>query len=476
MPDLPERLGKYPITGVLGKGAMGIVYLGRDPVIRRPVAIKTIRKELIDDDDNAAHLSSRFRTEAQAAGALSHPSIVSVYEYGEDERFAYIAMEYVEGNSLREYIGRSTRFDEHDIVSIMVQLLEALAYAHAKGVWHRDIKPANIIVMSNGRIKLTDFGIARIESGDRTKTNVIMGTPGYIAPEVYLGEPADHRMDIFSSGVLMYQLLAGQAPFRGRPEAVMHDVCYHDPDPPSQVDSEHRWPQYDALVAHALQKQPAARFGGADAFRTAILAAYKRPLHEAIAESTIIPTTRPLAQPHPEPPGTPSPSRPVGLTASSGPPPTGWNETELGRIEKELAKHVGPVARVLVRRGAREHKQIGPLAQALAAHIDTLPDRAAFVRLVAGHQAPEPARVPAATADTSPSGPASAPSRIGTPVSEQDQALALRLLTVSIGPIARVVVKRAAQALGGDRRAFVDELARNIDAEGARDQFLRDMH
>lgn len=469
--DLPERLGKYPITGVLGKGAMGIVYLGRDPVIRRQVAIKTIRKELIDDDDNAAHLSSRFRTEAQAAGALSHPSIVSVYEYGEDERFAYIAMEYVEGNSLREYIARGTRFDEHDIVSIMVQLLEALAYAHAKGVWHRDIKPANIIVMSNGRIKLTDFGIARIESGDRTKTNVIMGTPGYIAPEVYLGEPADHRMDIFSSGVLMYQLLAQKPPFRGRPEAVMHDVCYHDPDPPSVVDAEHRWPQYDTLVAHALQKQPAARFGGADAFRTAILAAYKRPLHEAIAESTIIPTSRPPLQP--EPHGTPPLSRPPGLTASSGPPPTGWPEAELGRIEKALARHVGPVARVLVRRAAREHKQLPALAQALAAHIDTLPDRAAFVRAVAGQHA-EPARVPVATADTTPSAP-SAPSRIGTPVSEQDQERALRLLTSQIGPIARVVVRRAAQSLAGDRAAFLDALASNIDADLAREKFLRDM-
>ena len=124
--NIPERLGKYPITEVLGKGAMGVVYRGWDPVIKRPVAIKTIRKELIDDDDNAAHLSSRFRTEAQAAGALSHPSIVSVYEYGEDDRFAYIAMEYVEGNSLREYLERGAAFDERDTVSIMSQLLDAL--------------------------------------------------------------------------------------------------------------------------------------------------------------------------------------------------------------------------------------------------------------------------------------------------------------------------------------------------------------
>jgi len=264
---LPERLGKYPITAVLGKGAMGIVYRGHDPVIKRPVAIKTIRKELIDDDDKAEHLAGRFRTEAQAAGALNHPGIVSVYEYGEDAQYAYIAMEYVEGNSLREYLARGTRFDEHDTVSIMAQLLDALEYAHSKAVWHRDIKPANIIVMSNGRIKLTDFGIARIETADRTRTNVIMGTPGYIAPELYLGGQADQRIDIFAAGVLFYHLLAMQPPFRGRPEAVMHDVCYHDPEPPSEVDPEHRWPQYDALVAHALQKSPADRWPSPNAFR-----------------------------------------------------------------------------------------------------------------------------------------------------------------------------------------------------------------
>ncbi|HEV8312734.1 MAG TPA: serine/threonine-protein kinase, partial [Burkholderiaceae bacterium] len=276
--NIPDRLGKYPVTEVLGKGAMGIVYRAYDPVIKRPVAIKTIRKELIEDDEKAETLSGRFRREAQAAGALSHPGIVSVYEYGEDEQYAYIAMEYVEGNSLREYLARAPNFDEGDIVSIMVQLLEALEFAHNHAVWHRDIKPANILVMSNGRIKLTDFGIARIESADRTRANVIMGTPGYIAPELYLGGEIDQRIDIFAAGVLFYHLLAGQAPFRGRAEAVMHDVCYHDPPPPSQADPQHRWPQYDAVVARAIAKAPAQRYASAAAFRAAILSEYAQPV------------------------------------------------------------------------------------------------------------------------------------------------------------------------------------------------------
>ena len=203
-------------------------------------------------------MSSRFQREAQAAGALNHPGIVAVYEYGEDAHYAFIAMEFVEGNNLRDYIANGTNFDEQDTVSIMAQLLDALHYAHNAAVWHRDIKPANIIVMSNGRIKLTDFGIARLEIADRTRTNVIMGTPGYIAPELYLGGQVDHRIDIFAAGVLFYQLLARKSPFRGGPEAIMHDVCYHDPDPASKADPAHRWPQYDAIVARA-HRQVAGR-------------------------------------------------------------------------------------------------------------------------------------------------------------------------------------------------------------------------
>ncbi|MFI4932712.1 MAG: serine/threonine-protein kinase, partial [Burkholderiales bacterium] len=298
---VPERLGKYPITGVIGRGAMGIVFKGYDPVIKRPVAIKTIRKELLEDDDVGSvaasgasgqyasdTMSSRFQREAQAAGALNHPGIVSVYEYGEDSNYAFIAMELVEGSNLRDYIANGTSFDEQDTVSIMSQLLDALHYAHSSTVWHRDIKPANIMVMSNGRIKLTDFGIARLESADRTRTNVIMGTPGYIAPELYLGGHVDHRMDIFAAGVVFYQLLARKSPFRGGPEAIMHDVCYHDPEAASKADPAHRWSQYDAIVARAIAKAPADRFQSAGEFRSAILDAYAQPVANTISEATIV--------------------------------------------------------------------------------------------------------------------------------------------------------------------------------------------
>jgi serine/threonine-protein kinase len=468
---IPERLGKYPITAVLGKGAMGIVYRAYDPVIKRPVAIKTIRKELIEDDDKAEHLAGRFRTEAQAAGSLNHPGIVSVYEYGEDQQFAYIAMEYVEGNSLREYLTRGTRFDEHDIVSIMAQLLDALEYAHSRSVWHRDIKPANIIVMSNGRIKLTDFGIARIETADRTRTNVIMGTPGYIAPELYLGGQADHRIDIFASGVLFYHLLATQPPFRGRPEAVMHDVCYHDPEPPSRVDPQHRWPQYDPLVSRALQKSPSNRFPSASAFRSAILAEYAQPLNSSISESTIITSIRPVTM---DVTSTPQPPRTTHAPLTSTPPPSGWSAPVLAGVEVELARFVGPVAKVMVRRAAKVHKTIEPLVDALLPLLEHPKEREAFQVAVLGRKAVAQRaagqRVPAAAiGDTG----ALTPVPEGPPVSSADVEQITKLLTTYIGPIARVIVKRAAAA-GPNRRAFLEQLARSLDSDAQRERFLRE--
>jgi len=198
----PERLGKYPLLSVIGKGSMGIIYKSIDPHIKRPVALKTIRRDLLVDDSNE-NFSARFRIEAQAAGGLAHPGIVAVYEYGEEGAFAYIAMEYIEGRSLRECFEQKAAFSVAQVVNILAQLLDALQYAHERGVWHRDIKPANILIMSNGQVKVTDFGIARIESSMLTQVGAIMGTPGFIAPEMYLGDVFDNRIDVFAAGVVI---------------------------------------------------------------------------------------------------------------------------------------------------------------------------------------------------------------------------------------------------------------------------------
>ena len=466
---MPERLGKYSITEVVGKGSMGVVYRGFDPGIKRAVAIKTIRRELIDEDDKGESMSGRFRREAQAAGALNHPGIVSVYEYGEDAQLAYIAMEFVEGQSLREYMARGASFDEHDSVSIMAQLLDALQFAHEHAVWHRDIKPANIMVMSNGRIKLTDFGIARIESTDFTKTNVIMGTPGYIAPELYLGRDIDQRIDIFSAGVLFYQLLAGKPPFYGRPEAVMHDVCYHDPVAPSTVDAHRRWPQYDAVVARALEKSPANRFPSAAAFRTAILAEYAQPLNSTLSDATIIPP-RSRRVGDSGPPSVPPLSTPGNTTAgTSTPPPTGWSGPVLAGVEIELARFVGPVARVLVRRAAQIHKDITSLTAAVVDTIERPEDRDFFTRAVTG------SGLTALRSRSTPGQetPVPAPSGSTAALTAAELEHVTRLLTTYIGPIARVVAKRAATS-GVSRRDFLHQVAQSLESDAQRERFLRE--
>ncbi|HEX4798483.1 MAG TPA: serine/threonine-protein kinase [Burkholderiales bacterium] len=284
----PNRLGKYEITEVLGRGAMGVVYKGFDPGIRRTVAIKTIRRELIEGERPAAAMLARFRNEAQAAGKLAHPGIVAVYDYGEDASVAYIAMEYVEGNSLREYLGRNTRFEERDAVSVMSQLLEALQHAHERRVWHRDIKPANIIVMMNGRVKVADFGIARIEASELTQTGAMLGSPGYMAPEQYAAAAIDHRADLFAAGVVFYQLVTGAKPFIGTPEQISYATCHGEAMRPSLADPGKGWERYDPVVSKALAKRPEDRFQTADAFRAAILAAHAAPAAPAVSEETII--------------------------------------------------------------------------------------------------------------------------------------------------------------------------------------------
>ena len=482
---VPEKLGKYPITGVIGRGAMGIVFKGYDPVIKRPVAIKTIRKELLEDDDasiaasgassqySADTLSSRFQREAQAAGALNHPGIVSVYEYGEDASYAFIAMELVEGNNLRDYIANGTKFDEQDTVSIMSQLLDALHYAHSAAVWHRDIKPANIMVMSNGRIKLTDFGIARLESADRTRTNVIMGTPGYIAPELYLGGHVDHRVDIFAAGVVFYQLLARRSPFRGGPEAIMHDVCYHDPEPASRADPAHRWPQYDAIVAKAIAKAPADRYQSAGDFRSAILDAYAQPVANTISEATIgrHRTRSVLADVGPGSGGVaPSAPKTYSVSGSSAPPPTGWSGVVLAGVEVEIAKYVGPVAKVLVRRAAKEHKDLESLVGALMPAIDDPKERSAFARAVLGKPMTTPLRLAPQPAAESTAPPGTRP---GDALSAADLERATKVLIGYVGPIGKVIAKRAATE-GISRRDFFAKVAGSLDNDAMRERFMRE--
>ncbi|QTA82518.1 Protein kinase domain-containing protein [Desulfonema limicola] len=265
----PVKLGKYMIRSELGKGAMGIVYEGFDPFIERPVALKTIRKDLLNSKESD-NLLARFRREAQAAGRLNHPNIVAVYDYDEDQETAFIAMEFVQGHPLKEYFENNERFDLTDIVRIMSQILGALSYAHENGVVHRDIKPANIILTDNAQVKITDFGIAHIESSNLTQTGMIMGTPNYMSPEQFMGHRVDGRSDLFSAGVMLYQFVTGENPFDGRTMAtIMHKVLSSEPVNPEDLNL-HISPDLNAVIKKAIAKKPEDRFQNAEEFFTSI--------------------------------------------------------------------------------------------------------------------------------------------------------------------------------------------------------------
>ena len=265
----PTHLGKYAITDELGKGAMGVVYAGFDPGIERKVAIKTIHKAMLEGEDGE-ELKARFKREAQAAGRLMHQNIVAIYEYGEDSGTPFIAMEFVQGKELKDFIKNSVRFDLARIVTIFSQTLDALEYVHAAGVVHRDIKPANIILLENDKVKVADFGIARVESSEMTTVGTVMGTLSYMSPEQFEGKQVDSRSDLFAMGVILYELLTGEKPFSGEGFAtIMHKVV----NAPAEDPTLHNYDipkSFAAVINKALEKRAADRFQSAKQFKEAI--------------------------------------------------------------------------------------------------------------------------------------------------------------------------------------------------------------
>lgn len=493
MPDPakhPQQLGKYRITEVLGEGAMGVVYKGFDPDIQRTVALKTIRTQLDADDDSPGAPASRFRNEAQAAGRLHHPGIVAVYDFGRAENVAYIAMEFVEGRSLASYLSAKVRFTDTDIPGIMSQLLDALGHAHDKGVWHRDIKPANIIMTTVGRLKVADFGIARIESTNLTQTHYMVGTPSHMAPEQFLGKAMDRRVDIYGAGVVLYQLLTGRAPFAGTTEALMYKVVNEMPQPPSTVEGAERPGWYDAIIARALAKRVEDRFATAEEFKQALVDAAGQGIDDTGWEKTVMLApararpVQPLASPTMAPPSLSGTSLP-GSTAgtASAPPPSHWDKAQLTQAELTLAKHVGPLASVLVRRAARECHDINELYSKLAEQVTDPRARDAFLgqaSLATGgnHRTTAGTSVSASGSKGSKSTLGSAGSSAGTviggPLTDAVMEKAQALLAQHVGPIAKVLVKRA--ATGTDSRAvFFNRLAEAVNDPAARNRLLTEL-
>ena len=259
-----QKLGRYEIIEELGRGAMGVIYKAKDPVIGRYVAIKTIRLGDFTDSAHVAELHSRLMREAQSAGVLSHPDIITIFDVGEEAGLAYFAMELVEGATLEHIVEGEQRLDESAIVSIARQTADALGFAHQHGIVHRDIKPANLMLTQGGRVKVADFGIAKVGSTKMTQTGMLLGSPSYMAPEHFLGQPLDGRSDIFALGILVYELITGQPPFAAENLGTLsYKIVHEDPLPPIKLKPGMNL-RLNALVVKALARDPAARFQTAE--------------------------------------------------------------------------------------------------------------------------------------------------------------------------------------------------------------------
>ena len=256
----PASLGRYKILKELGRGAMGLVYLGKDPTIQRFVAIKTMRLDQFEEPDKVQEIKGRFFREAESAGRLSHPNIVTIYDAGEQDELGYIAMELVEGQSLKNWSRKPNLMPLPQIVPTLASVAEALEYAHQQGVVHRDIKPANIMITKERLVKVMDFGIAKMASSNKTQTDIVLGTPTYMSPEQIAGKKVDGRSDVFSVGVVLFELLTGQPPFTADNLSALLFAIAHHPHPDLHTLRPDLPPIFQEVVNRALQKELPQRY------------------------------------------------------------------------------------------------------------------------------------------------------------------------------------------------------------------------
>jgi eukaryotic-like serine/threonine-protein kinase len=278
---LPETIGRYRVLGELGRGAMGVVYRAEDPLLNRTVAIKTIL--MSSDPALRTEYEARFRQEAKAAGGLNHPNLITIYDVGHEGDLAYMAMELLEGVELRDMM-KSGRLELPFVLDILAQVADGLAFAHERGVVHRDVKPGNIMIVGGRRAKVMDFGVARMRASEiQTQVGAVLGSPKYMSPEQVAGGPIDGRSDVFSLGVLLYELAAGTPPFAAPDvQQYMLQIAAATPTPPSVLNPDLP-PMLDLICARALEKDPAQRYQSAAEFASDLRACLAQPGMEATA-------------------------------------------------------------------------------------------------------------------------------------------------------------------------------------------------
>lgn len=444
----PTRVGKYRIDHVIGRGAIGVVYKGYDEQIDRPLAIKTLRPEILENVSESDEFLRRFAAEARSAGRCLHPNIVTVFDFVEHEGAPYIIMEYVNAGTLDNVIRRGTLLPVRQIGEIMAQLLFALGYAHSKGVIHRDVKPANILCPSAASIKVSDFGVAHIEALDLTKPGGIpIGTPNYMAPERFLGRPADMRADLFSAGVILFQLLTGTKPFVAADLPELMRKLMNELPPSVRTYRPELWSEIDTVVHCALARNPDDRFQSAEEFIDALNKAIEARPNDNLPPLDL---TELSHLPRKEQPA-PQKERLNQTMAEVLAPGT------IDALGRSLARSLGPIAHLVVKQASQEATDVDTLLSSIIRQIKTEAEAASF-------------REAAERALRDDLGFATA--QMEAIISQTEIRAATEALLPLIGPVAPVLVARQAEKAVG-REDFYRRLADSIPNERDRDSFLK---
>jgi serine/threonine protein kinase len=454
MQPLPPNIGRYVVEELVGVGGMGQIYKAQDPVLRRTVAIKLISTKLMSGADRADYIK-RFRREAEAAARCAHPNIVAVYDFALHEEQPYLAMEFVRGRSLRQLLDDAPVMEVPAAIAIMLQVLDALTSAHEQGVVHQDIKPGNIMLTTDHRVKVGDFGISKLMNVETTTVFSTIGTPSYMSPEQCRGDDVvDGRSDIFSAGAMLYEMVAGERAFQGRNVTEVSHRIQNDSLPLLPAHVRSAAPRLQLVLERAMGKHPADRFDtGAD-----MAEALRQVLRDTPDSTRIVPEARVTTVVAPRAPREDSAGRR---------PHSPLDPTLLKTVEEKLRSYVGPVARVLVQTVAARGRSAADLVAEVALSVPDEADRERFLRETASLARIRPPGAPTGGAPLSDS---SGRGRVTLPEQELERAQAV--LTQYVGPIARVLVRRAA-ANASSVEVLWQALSTHIEQPAERAAFLR---
>ena len=441
-----KTVGKYRVDGIIGRGNIGIVYRGFDLSIDRPVAIKTLRAEVLDTVDDKKRLLDRFASEAKSAGRCQHPNIVTVFDYVEQDGTPYIIMECIDAGTLENVVRSGRLLPLQQVGEVMAQLLGALGHAHQRGVVHRDVKPANVLCPAATSIKVTDFGVARLQDLGLTQAGGgALGTPNYMSPEQFLGREVDGRADLFAAGIILFELITGTKPFVASTVPELLCKVLNDPFPKLSLYRPEINSKVSDVLDQATARNPGDRFKSADEFSSALAAALDAVDFDSKERVDLsrIPVSR-----GGELSGS---ANQLNLTMAEKLTPA-----TLGQLEGTLTGLIGPIAKVALVRASRETTDADKLLTRLSAMIPATQEAKRF-RETAEQWLRKDQGVAAAQLDAV--------------ISNDDIREATRLLLPYIGPLAKLIAEREAKTAIG-RKDYIEHVARAITDDKDRAQFL----